>query len=123
MDARLAPKRRDTRPSVCAVCGKPSAGLMVKDTFLYRGRPKYWGACCDKHAKMIKGQQGGTMTQNVARPNRAIVNEDSANEARKSAGKFIFEQSTTDVAKWPLEVQRRFITTIIRSYLNCEFDN
>lgn len=119
--ASRAPRRRDTRPSVCAVCGKPVTGLMVKDENLSTvARSKYWGACSAEHAKLLKG--GRRVTKKVS-ANLAIVNDDSADVARRAAGEFIKSQHSSDLRQWSPTQSKAFIRAIIQAYLNCEFDN
>lgn len=61
--------------------------------------------------------------QRPAIKNKAIVNEDSADYARQKAGLFIKAQHATDLRLWSKDQSKAFIKTIIRAYLNCEFDN
>lgn len=111
------PPRRDTRPSVCAVCGKPTVGRMVRDELSPSARPKYYGACNDEHAKMIiKGDR-------PAMRNVAIVNDDSLDFAKKAAGLFIKKQHSYDLREWSPEQSKAFVSAVVRAYLNCEFDN
>ena len=112
------PLRRDTRPSVCAVCAKPVAGLMVKDPNLStKARPKYWGACSKEHAEMIKGDKRPASRAPVS------INDDSAAYARKIAGVYVKNQHSSDLTKWSKNQADGFVRAIIQAYLSWEFDN